>query len=60
MEYKGIEDIRLMSRMCAALAYLPINRVEGGCLLIMENLPGDEKLVLLMDYFCLLYTSRCV
>jgi hypothetical protein len=37
--------------MCAALAYLSMNRVEESWLLIMENVQQNEKLNLFLDYF---------
>ena len=47
-----------MCRMCAALAYLLIDRVEYGWLLIMENLPKNEKTVFFMDYFIHQWTDN--
>jgi len=37
-------------RMCAALAYALINKVEEGWLMIMDNVPQNEKWILLLDY----------
>jgi hypothetical protein len=37
--------------MCAGLAYLPIDEVEDGWLMLMESLPQNEKLTLFLDYF---------
>ena len=51
MEYKENEDIRLVCRMCVALAYLPIDLGEDRWLMFMENLPEIEMSVLFMDYF---------
>jgi hypothetical protein len=51
VEYKEDEQVRLMGRMCAALAHLPINKVEEGWLMIMVSVPQNEKLTLFLDYF---------
>jgi hypothetical protein len=37
--------------MCAALAYLPIDKVEEGWIMFMESVPQNEKLTLFLDYF---------
>jgi hypothetical protein len=37
--------------MRAAVAYLPIDKVEEGWLMIMESVPQNEKLTLFLDYF---------
>jgi hypothetical protein len=51
VEYKEDEQVRIIFRMCAALAYLPIDEVEEGWLMIMESVPQNEKLTLFLDYF---------
>jgi hypothetical protein len=45
------EQVGLTCRMCAALVYLRINKVEEGWLMIMENVPQHEKSTLFPDYF---------
>jgi long-subunit fatty acid transport protein len=42
VEYKDNEQVRIIVRMCAALAYQPIDKVEGW-LMIMESVPQNEK-----------------
>jgi len=37
--------------MCAALAYLLITKVEEVWLMILENVPQNEKLTLFLDYY---------
>jgi hypothetical protein len=37
--------------MCAVLAHLPIKKVEEGWLMMVENVPQNEKLTLLLNYF---------
>jgi len=44
--------------MCAALAHLLIEKVEEGLLLIMENVPRNEKITSLLDYFVELLMER--
>jgi hypothetical protein len=39
VEYKGTEQIWLTYRISTALAYLPINKVEEGWFMIMQNVP---------------------
>lgn len=51
VEYKEDEQVRIICRMCAALAYLPIDKVEEGWLMIMDSVPQNEKLTLFLDYF---------
>jgi hypothetical protein len=51
VEYKEDEEVRIICRMCAALAYLPIDKVQEGWLMIMESVPQNEKLTLFLDYF---------
>jgi hypothetical protein len=51
VEYKEDEQVRIICTMCAALAYLPIDRVEEGWLMIMDSVPQNEKLTLFLDYF---------
>jgi hypothetical protein len=36
VEYKENEQVRLTCRMCAALSYLPINKVEEYWLMVMK------------------------
>jgi hypothetical protein len=51
VEYKEEEEqVPLTCTICAALAYLPVNKVEGW-LIIMDNFPKNEKLTLFVDYF---------
>jgi len=47
-EYKEYEQARLT---CAALTHLPIKTVVEGWLMMMENVPQNEKLTLFLDYF---------
>jgi hypothetical protein len=49
VEYKVIEQVRLTCRMCAALAYLPINKVERWLMII--SVPKNEKLTLFLDCY---------
>jgi hypothetical protein len=51
VEYKESKKVRLTSRLCAALAYLLVVKVEEGWLMIMENVPQSEKLTLFLDYY---------
>jgi hypothetical protein len=51
VEYKEDEQVRIICRMCTALAYLPIDEVEESWLMIMESVPQNEKLNLFLDYF---------
>jgi hypothetical protein len=37
--------------MCAALAHLPIKKVEEVWVMMVENFPQNEKLTLFLDYF---------
>jgi len=37
--------------MCAALAHLPIKKLEEVWLMMVENVPQNEKLTLFHDYF---------
>jgi hypothetical protein len=39
VEYKENERVRLTRRISAVLAYLPVNKVEEGWLMIMKNVP---------------------
>lgn len=50
-EYRENENIRLHLRMCSALAYLPLEDVDDGWLLIQEQTDNNEKLVAFYDYF---------
>jgi hypothetical protein len=50
-EYEENEQVRLTYRMCAALAHLPIKKVEEGWLMMVENVPQNKKLTLFLDYF---------
>lgn len=49
-DYNSSEDIRLHVRMCAALAHLPLDKVEDGWLCIQEDAPDSEKLHEFFDY----------
>jgi hypothetical protein len=51
VEYKEDEQVRIICRTCAALAHLPIDKVEEGWLMIMESVPQNEKLTLFLAYF---------
>jgi len=51
VEYKENDEVRLTCSMCAALAYLLINKVEESWLTIFENVPQNEKLTLLLEYY---------
>jgi len=46
-EYKENEQVRLT----AVLAHLPIKTVEEGWLMMIENVPQNEKVTLFLDYF---------
>jgi hypothetical protein len=37
--------------MCAALAHLPVKKVEESWFMMVENVPQNEKLTLFLDYF---------
>jgi len=37
--------------MCSALALIPLQDIDEGWLIIMENSPNNEKLKLFHDYF---------
>jgi len=37
--------------MCAALAHLPIKKVEEDWLMMVKNVPHNEKLTSFLDYF---------
>jgi hypothetical protein len=50
MEYKENDEVRLTCSMCAALTYLLISKVEESLLMILENVPQNEKLTLFLDY----------
>lgn len=50
-EYKDDEQIRNVCRWCAALAYLPVGKVDDAWFIIMENSPVNEKLQSFLDYF---------
>jgi hypothetical protein len=43
--------VRLTCRLCAALAFLTVNKEEKVWLIIMENVPQNEKLTLFFDYY---------
>lgn len=49
--YKTNQEIRLVIRKCAALAFLPPEDVEEGFINIHSNAPDDDKLVQFFDYF---------
>jgi hypothetical protein len=51
VEYKEDEEVRLMCRMCAALAHLTIDNIEEARLMITESVLQNEKLTLFLDYF---------
>jgi hypothetical protein len=51
VEYKENDEVRLTCTVCAALAYVLINKVEEGWLMILENVPQNEKLTLFLDYY---------
>lgn len=50
-EYKNNDEIRLHIRMCAALAYLPLEDLDDGWLTIQESSPNNEKLQEFYDYY---------
>jgi hypothetical protein len=50
VEYKESEQARLTRRMCAALAFLLISKVEGR-FMIVKNAPQNEKLTIYLDYY---------
>ena len=50
-DYTNNEEIRLHIRMCAALAYLPIDDVEDGWICTQQTSPNHEKLTRFYDYF---------
>jgi hypothetical protein len=43
VEYKENEQLRLTCRMCVALAHLLIIKVQERRLMILENVPQNEK-----------------
>jgi hypothetical protein len=45
VEYKENDEVRLTRSMCTALAYLLINKVEEGWIMILENVPQNENLI---------------
>lgn len=49
--YKEDEQVRLVCRMCAALTYLPLEKIEEGWIQIMEIVPQNAKLTEFLDYF---------
>jgi hypothetical protein len=51
VEYKEDEQVRIICRMCAALAYLPIDKGEERWFMIMDSVPQNEKLTSFLDYF---------
>jgi hypothetical protein len=51
VEQKENEHVLLTCRMCAVLAHLLISKVEEGWLMIMENVPQNEKIISLLHYF---------
>jgi hypothetical protein len=51
VEYKESEPVRLTSRLCAALPYLLVNKVEEGWLMIVENVSKNEKLTVFLEYY---------
>lgn len=50
-EYRDNEEIRLNIRMCSALSLIPLQNIDEGWLIIMENSPNNEKLKIFHDYF---------
>jgi hypothetical protein len=50
VECKENEQIQLVCRLCAALTYLIVNKVEVVWFIIMENVSQNEKLTLFIDY----------
>lgn len=51
-DYKNSEEVRLLMRMCSALAHLPVENVDNGWLVIQAETPNnDEKLTKFYDYF---------
>ncbi|KAF0759758.1 MULE domain-containing protein [Aphis craccivora] len=50
-EYRDNDEIRINIRMCSALALIPLQDIDEGWLIIMENSPDNEKLKLFHDYF---------
>lgn len=50
-DYDNDEDIRLHVQMCSALAHIPIDDIDEGWIMIMENTPEVEKLRRFYDYF---------
>jgi len=48
---KKNEQVRLTYRMCAVFSHLTIKTIEEGWLMIMENVPQNEKLTLFLDNF---------
>jgi len=51
VEYKENKQVRLTCRMCAVLAHLLTSQVQERRLMIMENLPQNEKCPLFHHYF---------
>jgi hypothetical protein len=50
-EYKENAEVRLILRMCVALAYIPLPDIDEGWLIIMENAPQLPKVQEFLDYF---------
>lgn len=50
-EYTNNCEIRLVVRMCSALAHLPENDIDSGWLYIMSEAPVNEKITKFLDYY---------
>jgi len=64
VECKENEQVRLICRLCAALAYLIVNKVEVVWFIIMENVAQNEKLTLSINtpsngWRTRIFLSRC-
>lgn len=50
-DYRDIEEVRTICRMCSALALIPIEKLDDAWLLIMSLSPTHHKLEAFLDYF---------
>lgn len=46
-----MKKFRLTCILCAALVYLLVNKVEEGWLMVLENVPQNEKLALFLEHY---------
>lgn len=50
-DFKRFEEIRNISRWCAALAYILMDKVDDALLIIIINAPNNVKLPVFLDCF---------